>query len=205
MMDGMSATTPPPVPASRTTPATLDAVDRRILQLLAADGRASVREIAEQARIGRATAYHRIQRLEETGVIRGFTVVVDPRLAGAGLAAYVYVKIDQHSWRTIGQVIARLPGVEHVALVSGEFDLLVLVRVHDPSDLRDVVLERLHAIDGVTATQTTFVLDEMDGVGSVSSASGANIDSASDAGSARPPTATRSPGGGRQRLGGTDT
>jgi len=91
--------------------------------------------------------------------------VLDPRKAGVGLAAYVYIKIDQHAWRTLGHVIARLPGVEHVALVSGEFDLLVLVRVHDPSDLRDVVLEQLHAIDGVTATQTTFVLDEMDGVG----------------------------------------
>jgi DNA-binding Lrp family transcriptional regulator len=150
---------------STTPPVPLDAIDRRILDLLSADGRVSIREVAERARIGRATAYNRIQRLHDAGVIRGFTVVLDPRKAGAGLAAYVYVKIDQHGWRTLGQVVAGLPGVEHVALVSGEFDLLVLVRVHDPSDLRDVVLEQLHAIDGVTATQTTFVLDEVDGVG----------------------------------------
>jgi DNA-binding Lrp family transcriptional regulator len=145
----------------------LDAIDRRILDLLSADGRASVREVAERARIGRATAYNRIQRLQSTGVIRGFTVVLDPRRAGAGLAAYVYIKIDQHAWRQLGGLVAELPGVEHVALVSGDFDLLVLVRVQDPSDLRDVVLERLHAIEGVTATQTTFVLDEVDGVGFV--------------------------------------
>jgi DNA-binding Lrp family transcriptional regulator len=145
----------------------LDAIDRKILDLLSTDGRASVREVAERAGIGRATAYSRIQRLHETGVIRGFTVVVDPRRAGLGLAAYVEVKIDQQDWRRLGQVIAALPGVEHVALVSGGFDLLVLVRVHDPSDLRDVVLERLHAIEGVTATQTTFVLDEVDGAGHV--------------------------------------
>jgi len=164
-MAKMSAATPPPGTVSRAAEVPLDAIDRRILELLSADGRASVREVAERARIGRATAYSRIQRLAEAGVIRGFTVVVDPRRAGAGLAAYVYVKIDQHAWRTLGHDVAALPGVEHVALVSGEFDLLVLVRVHDPSDLRDVVLERLHAIDGVTATQTTFVLDEMDGAG----------------------------------------
>jgi DNA-binding Lrp family transcriptional regulator len=153
--------------SSKTSPVALDAIDRRILDLLSADGRASVREVAERARIGRATAYNRIQRLQSTGVIRGFTVVLDPRRAGAGLAAYVYIKIDQHAWRQLGGLVAELPGVEHVALVSGDFDLLVLVRVQDPSDLRDVVLERLHAIEGVTATQTTFVLDEVDGVGFV--------------------------------------
>ncbi|HXY42952.1 MAG TPA: Lrp/AsnC family transcriptional regulator [Acidimicrobiales bacterium] len=167
-MAKMSPVAPPTGTPSKPAVAaagSLDAVDLRILELLSADGRASVREIAERARIGRATAYNRLQRLQDSGVIRGFTVVLDPRRAGAGLAAYVYVKIDQHAWRTLGHAIARLPGVEHVALVSGEFDLLVLVRVHDPSDLRDVVLEQLHAIDGVTATQTTFVLDEMDGIG----------------------------------------
>jgi DNA-binding Lrp family transcriptional regulator len=164
-MAKMSPVLPPPGTASRTPAVPLDAVDRQILEVLSADGRASVREVAERARIGRATAYNRIERLQSAGVIRGFTVVLDPRRAGASLAAYVYVKIDQHGWRTVGEVVARLPGVEHVSLVSGEFDLLVLVRVHDPSDLRDVVLEQLHAIDGVTATQTTFVLDELDGPG----------------------------------------
>ncbi|HEV8065457.1 MAG TPA: Lrp/AsnC family transcriptional regulator [Acidimicrobiales bacterium] len=164
-MAKMSPVLPPPGTASRTPAVPLDAVDRQILEVLSADGRTSVRELAERVRIGRATAYNRLERLQATGVIRGFTVVLDPRRAGAGLAAYVYVKIDQHGWRTVGAVVAQMPGVEHVALVSGEFDLLVLVRVHDPSDLRDVVLEQLHAIDGVTATQTTFVLDELDGPG----------------------------------------
>lgn len=166
-MVNLSSPLPSSAPTSRSAPVALDAVDRRILDLLSADGRASVREIAERAGIGRATAYNRIQHLRDAGVIRGFTVLIDSRRAGAGLAAYVYVKIDQHDWRHIGQLVASLPGVEHVALVSGEFDLLVLVRVQDPSELRDVVLERLHAVDGVTATQTTFVLDEMAGLGQV--------------------------------------
>src|ERR1022692_4093062 len=130
-------------PQAKSDAVALDAIDRRILSLLSRDGRLSVREIAEQAGIGRATAYNRIQRLQDTGVIQGFTVVVDPRKVGAGLAAYVSIKIDQHGWRTLRKFVAELPGVEHVALVSGDFDLLVLVRVHDPSDLRDVVLERL--------------------------------------------------------------
>jgi DNA-binding Lrp family transcriptional regulator len=143
----------------------LDPIDRRILEVLTRDGRTPVREIAAQLNIGRATAHNRLRRLQEDGVVERFTVVVDPRKVGAGLAAYVHIRIDQHSWKELRQFVAELPGVEHVALVSGDFDLIVLVRVHDPSDLRDVVLERLHAIDGVTATRTTFVLDELAGAG----------------------------------------
>jgi DNA-binding Lrp family transcriptional regulator len=150
---------------SKVSTVSLDSVDRRILDLLTRDGRASVREVAEKVCIGRATAHSRIRRLQEEGVIRRFTVVVDPRKVGAGLAAYVQIRIDQHGWKALREYVAELPGVEHVALVSGDYDLIALVRVHDPSDLRDVVLERLHAIDGVTATRTTFVLDEVEGVG----------------------------------------
>lgn len=143
----------------------LDPLDWRILRLLREDGRMPVREIAARLSVGRATAHSRLRRLQDEGVIERFTVEVDPRRAGAGLAAFVSIRIDQHSWKSLRQAVADLPGVEHVALVSGDFDLIVLVRVHDPSDLRDVVLERLHAIDGVTATRTTFVLDEVRGAG----------------------------------------
>jgi DNA-binding Lrp family transcriptional regulator len=124
----------------------IDDIDWRILDLLSRDGRASEREIAEKVCIGRATAHKRIRRLQESGVIRRFGVVVDPRCLGVELAAYVHIKIDQRSWKDLRRQVAELPGVEHVALVSGDYDLLVLVRVRDPGTLRDVVLEQLHAI-----------------------------------------------------------
>jgi DNA-binding Lrp family transcriptional regulator len=143
----------------------LDDLDRRILALLTEDGRASVREVAERACIGRATAHSRIKRLRDMGVIKRFSVVVDPARVGAGLAAFVHIRINQHAWRKLREVVAELPGVEHVSLVSGDFDLIVLVRAHDPSELRDVVLERLHTLEGVAATRTTFILDEVEGAG----------------------------------------
>jgi DNA-binding Lrp family transcriptional regulator len=143
----------------------LDEVDRCILALLSEDGRLSARDLAARACIGRATAHSRLRRLQEQGVIKRFSAVVDPAKVGAGLAAYVQVKINQHAWRTVREAVAGMPGVEHVSLVSGDFDLIVLVRVHDPRDLRDVVLEKLHATPGVAATRTTFVLDEVEGAG----------------------------------------
>lgn len=146
---------------ARRPAATVDATDRRILDLLRADARMSMRDVAAQVGVSRANAYARVDRLRRDGVITGFTVAVDPQRLGVGISAYVSVKIQQQSWKAVRGRLARLPQVEHVALVSGDYDLVLLVRVTDAVELRDVVLEELQAIPEVTGTQTVFILDEV--------------------------------------------
>ncbi|ASU84702.1 Lrp/AsnC family transcriptional regulator [Nocardiopsis gilva YIM 90087] len=138
----------------------LDAVDRHIIELLRADGRMSIRAVAEQVHISRANAYARLDRLRDQGVIRGFTAVIDPEKYGTGLAAYVSVRIEQHSWERFRDYLRDIPEVDHAALVSGDVDLLLLVRVADAAALRTFVLERLQRIPEVRNTQTMFILDE---------------------------------------------
>ncbi|MFC7330619.1 Lrp/AsnC family transcriptional regulator [Marinactinospora rubrisoli] len=138
----------------------LDDVDRRIIALLRADGRMSIRAVAERTHISRANAYARLDRLHGEGVIRGYTAVIDPEKYGTGLAAYVSVKIQQHSWERFRDYLRDIPEVDHAALVSGDVDLLLLVRVADASALRTFVLERLQRIPEVRSTQTMFILDE---------------------------------------------
>src|ERR1700730_14141234 len=138
----------------------LDAVDRGIIELLAADGRMSVNELATQVHVSRATAYARLERLQADGVITGFTVTVDPNKLGYAVAALVLVNVDQSQWREIREAVAQLPGLEYLAFTSGGFDLVLLVRLPDIRDLRDVVLVRLHDIPGIRSAQTIFVLDE---------------------------------------------
>ncbi len=148
-------------PGSRRSAVPLDDVDRQIIRLLRDDGRMSVRTVAEQANISRANAYSRLERLRETGVITGFRAVVDPQRYGYGLAAYVAVKLRQRSWKAFGDRLHEIPEVEHAALLSAEYDMLLLVRVRSPEDLRDIVLERLHVMPEVVTTHTMFVLDEI--------------------------------------------
>lgn len=140
--------------------AALDDVDRKLLAALAADGRLSVNELARHANVSRATAYARFDRLRQNGAIRSFTVDVDPAALGYGIAALILVNVEQHSWRAARDELAGLPGVEYVALTSGGFDFVVLVRVPDVDALRDVVLVRLQGMPHVQSTQTIFVLDE---------------------------------------------
>jgi DNA-binding Lrp family transcriptional regulator len=138
----------------------LDAVDRRLVDALRKDGRLSVNELAGQANVSRATAYQRLSRLRETGVIRRFTVDVDPRKMGLPIAALVLVTVVQHAWREVGDRLRRLPGVEWLALSTGSFDYVLLVRAPDVEHLRDVILGGIQSITDVQSAQTLLLLDE---------------------------------------------
>ncbi|GAA2134234.1 Lrp/AsnC family transcriptional regulator [Kitasatospora kazusensis] len=142
----------------------LDRVDRAILRLLQQDGRASIRSVAERVHVSRANAYARISRMVEDGVIRGFTARVDHERAGQGATAYITLKIVQNSWRTVREQLLGLPGVAHIALVGGEFDVLLLVHTPDNHALRELVLGRIQSIPDVLATQTLLVFEETDQV-----------------------------------------
>ncbi|GAA3722595.1 Lrp/AsnC family transcriptional regulator [Streptomyces tremellae] len=140
----------------------LDPVDRAILRILQADGRTSVRSVAERVHVSRANAYARINRLVEDGVIRGFTASVDHERAGQGTSAYITLKIVQNSWRTVRGQLEELPGAAHIALVGGDFDVLLLVHTPDNRTLRELVLTRLQAIPEVLSTRTLLVFEETD-------------------------------------------
>ncbi|MFE5505411.1 Lrp/AsnC family transcriptional regulator [Amycolatopsis japonica] len=142
----------------------LDDIDRAILAELTADGRLAVRALAERLHISRTNAYARLDRLMSEGVITGFGARIDPRRAGLGTSAYILITVEQTSWRTMSAELRKIPFVEHVSLVGGDFDILLLVRTPDNASLRDVVLERLQALDGVRSTRTWLIFEEQPGV-----------------------------------------
>jgi DNA-binding Lrp family transcriptional regulator len=138
----------------------IDDTDRRILEALRADARASVRDVAARLHLSRASAYARLKRLQDTGVIRGFTTVVDPAALGLGLPAYVHVRIKQNSWKRFKDRVLALPEAQHVALVAGDFDVTLLVRCRDAEHLRALVLEQIQGMPEVLGTQTVLVFEE---------------------------------------------
>jgi DNA-binding Lrp family transcriptional regulator len=158
----MTGWSPHASPATgRSAAAALDDTDRRIVAALRSDGRMSMRTLAEKLHISRAGAYARVERLRRDGVITGYSAVVDPERYGFDISAYVHLKISQHSWKEVRRRVAEIPEVWHGALVSGENDLVLLVRTHDAASLRDLVLNRLQTMPDVLSTQTVFILDEM--------------------------------------------
>lgn len=139
----------------------LDDTDRRIVEELRGDGRLSMRALAERLHISRASAYSRVDRLHRDKVITGYSADVDPERYGFGISAYVHLKISQHSWKAVRRRILEIPEVWHGALVSGDHDLVLLVRAPDAHSLRDLVLNRLQTMPDVTSSHTVLVLDEL--------------------------------------------
>ena len=140
----------------------LDRVDRALLGQLLRDGRASVRALSERLNLSRSAAYARLARLLDDGVITGFTASISPVRAGLGTSAFVGVSIEQNTWRTLAPQLADLPHVEHVALLGGDFDALLLVRAPDNTALRDAVLGRIQSLPGVRSTRTWLIFDEFE-------------------------------------------
>lgn len=138
----------------------MDATDRAILDVLRADARTSIRDVAARVGVSRASAYARVKRMTDAKVIRRFTIDVDHAALGLGLSAYVHVRTKQNSWKSFRKKVWELEEAAHVSLVTGDFDCVILVRARDADHLRELVLERIQSLPEVVATQTVLVFEE---------------------------------------------
>lgn len=138
----------------------IDSTDIQILELLQRDARVSNAEIARQVGMAPSATHERLRKLEERGVIQGYTVRLSPERLGLGLLAFVFVRADEgfQSYNAEHQ-LAALPEVEEVHHVAGEDCFLVKVRVADAAALGKLLREHIGAIPNVRSTRSTIVLE----------------------------------------------
>ncbi len=137
----------------------LDATDRTILELLQANARISNADIARQLGMAPSAILDRIRKLEQRGVIQGYTARINPVAVGLGLTAFVNVSTEERvGSATIGLALSRQPEVLEVHHVAGEDCYLVKVRVPDTEALSRLLRERFGRLKGVRSTRTTIVL-----------------------------------------------
>lgn len=139
-------------------------MDQRILEVLRDDGRISVARLAEAVHTSRASAYVRLNRLRELGALLGFSAVVNPTRIGTGVAALVLIsahKRGQLRWKRWREQLDKIAAVEYAAMVTGETDVVLLLRVRDQEELRRVLLEQVQAMEHVGTTHTLMVLEEI--------------------------------------------
>ncbi len=136
----------------------LDDTDRRILSVLQRDARASMRSISEEAGVSLGTVSNRVRRLEESGVIRGYTVMLDPEKAGWELTVVIGLRIQKGRLIEIQEKIAKDSRVYGVYDVTGDFDSMVIARARDRSDLDDLS-KNVMSVDGVERSVTHLVLN----------------------------------------------
>ena len=139
----------------------LDPVDERILRLLVRNARATWREIGDVVGLSANAVAQRVRRLEQTGVVRGWTAVLDPALEGAPATALISLKVTTDAdVPALEAAIAALPSVTEVLDLSGSVDYSVRVRFRDQRDLYEAT-NALRVLPGVVGIETRTVLREV--------------------------------------------
>mgnify|MGYP005655964183 FL=1 len=116
----------------------LDRTDRDIIRSLERDARMSLRSVAEEIGVSLGTVSNRLKRLEDTGVVKGYRVEIDPDKVGWGLTVVVGLRIEKGRLLELQRLIAKDSRVLGVYDVTGEFDSMILARAKDRSDLDDL-------------------------------------------------------------------
>ncbi len=135
----------------------MDALDQQLLALLRADARASVATLAHKLQVSRATVSNRITRLEDSGIIVGYTVRLRPDAQPQEIYAWASIAVEGNQTRAVLRTLLGEPGVASLHDTNGRWDLLAELRASTLADLAQV-LERIRLIKGISATETSIHL-----------------------------------------------
>jgi Lrp/AsnC family leucine-responsive transcriptional regulator len=137
----------------------LDGKDRRILALVQRDAKLAQAEIARRIGLSTAAVNERLRKLEAAGFVRRYVAVVDPKAVGASVTAFVEVFVEHPRFEAafIDQVLG-LDEVQECHHITGEFSLLLKIRVRDMESLQQLLIHQLNALEGVRQTRTVIVL-----------------------------------------------
>ena len=134
-------------------PMKLTDADQQLLSVLRENARASTAQIARRLNLSRTTVQSRIERLERSGVIAGYTVRLGESARGIRLRATMLISTEQRSLPALLSRLKATPEVERVLTCAGRFDVMVQLAAADPAAL-DHALGQIAALPGITQAET---------------------------------------------------
>jgi Lrp/AsnC family transcriptional regulator, leucine-responsive regulatory protein len=142
-------------------PAPIDRVDTKILHALAQDGRMSWRDLADRIGLSLTPTLRRVRRLEEAGIISGYSARFDEQRLGFGITMYVMVTLERQTEETLKvfeRRVADVPEVMSCYLMTGEADYILRVVVSDLQSYQRFMLDVLTRIPGVSRIQSALAI-----------------------------------------------
>lgn len=139
----------------------LDDFDRRILELVQADGRMTNQELSEKIGLSPSPCLRRLRHLEAAGVISSYVALVDPQAVGLAVTAFVRVRLDQQDDRHLAifeAAVAKFPEVMECYLMTGDADYQLRILVESLNAFEDFLRHKLTKIEGVAQVTTSFAL-----------------------------------------------
>ena len=135
----------------------MDALDQQLIALLRIDARAPVATLAAKLKVSRGTVTNRIAKLEDSGVITGYTVRLRPDSVPDEITAWMSITVDGNRTREVVSILLGEPGITGLFDTNGRWDLLAEIRSPNLNELA-AVLERVRLIKGIASTETSIHL-----------------------------------------------
>lgn len=142
----------------------LDRIDLAILRALQRDARLSLAEISATVGLSTSPCWTRIKRMEQSGVIQGYTVWLNAEKLGLKDTVIVHLTLDSHSDEALerfGRELEQIPEVLEAYLVSGDYDYFLRLAVEDTRHYERLLRERLYKIPGIRHSKSSFVLRQL--------------------------------------------
>lgn len=140
----------------------LDRTDRALLRLLQDDGRRSFKELGGEVGLAPSTVHGRVQRLRESGVLRGVRAEVDEAALGIGLQAMIFVQLETSVAAVSAafrSAVIQWEEVRGLFEVAGRFDYLLHVAARDPDHLRQIRNQRLSSLESIRTIETALIFE----------------------------------------------
>ncbi len=135
----------------------MDATDQQLISLLRKDARTSVATLASKLGVSRGTVTNRVTKLEDAGIIVGYTVRLRPDSQPADIRAWMSIAVEGNETRAVIASLLGEPGVATLHDTNGRWDLLAELRAANLAELSQV-LERIRLIRGISNTETSLHL-----------------------------------------------
>ncbi|MEU0274749.1 Lrp/AsnC family transcriptional regulator [Streptomyces sp. NPDC006307] len=137
----------------------MDAVDLHIIRELQADGRLSNQDLADRVRLSPSPCLRRVRRLEDSGLISGYTAMVDQVAFGLPITVFVRVRLERHTAEAVNAFEEHVELIEHIQdcyLMAGSSDYLLRVVIESLEAYEVLVRTRIHAIPGIASIESSF-------------------------------------------------
>ncbi len=136
--------------------------DRIILEKLQKDAKVSLSDLAEETGLASSSVHYRIKRLEDEGIIKGYTAVVDPSKLGYDILAVSFIrsKYDPKSYERLSKALPQIPGVWAAYFLMGDTDYIVLIRAKNRADLNRIVYKMISMSD-IERSDTRIVIERI--------------------------------------------
>jgi Lrp/AsnC family transcriptional regulator, leucine-responsive regulatory protein len=137
----------------------MDSKDRQILRELQGDGRLTNQELSERVNLSPSPCLRRVRLLEEQGVIRGYTALVDQKSWGLPVTVFIRIKLERHGDEAVNafeEAIISMPQVMDCWLMTGRSDYLLRVIASDLDDYEHFVRRELQRVPGIASIDTSF-------------------------------------------------